>query len=278
MLEPARATGMSAPKRGLGRGLGALLGDAAVPVSTSHEVVREIPVTEITPNPFQPRKSFDARARSTSSRRRSRSTACWFRSSCAAATIGYELIAGERRWRACAALLRPTIPAIVRASDDRQTLEFAIVENLQRENLNPLEEAAGLSISHRRVRTDARRARAAARQEPPRRRQHAAAARIIRCDQGDARRRTSLRRTRASAARRAGSRSRRARAARGHRRLDGPRARASDGCDGATARPSATSRALSPEERDFESRLRERFGTHVVGRASRTRRSHRASL
>lgn len=133
---------MSAQKRGLGRGLGALLGEGAVPVATSHEVVREIPVDEITPNPFQPRKSFDEAALDELKtsiveygvlvpiivRRRG---------------DGYELIAGERRWRACAALRRPTIPAIVRASDDRQTLEFAIVENLQRENLNPLEEAAG---------------------------------------------------------------------------------------------------------------------------------------
>ncbi|MGA9946232.1 MAG: ParB/RepB/Spo0J family partition protein, partial [Candidatus Cybelea sp.] len=133
---------MSAPKRGLGRGLGALLGEAAVPVSASHEIVREIPVTQITPNPFQPRKSFEAGALDE------------LKTSIAEYGVlvpiivrrrgdGYELIAGERRWRACAALLRPTVPAIVRASDDRQTLEFAIVENLQRENLNPLEEAAG---------------------------------------------------------------------------------------------------------------------------------------
>ncbi|HET6276025.1 MAG TPA: ParB/RepB/Spo0J family partition protein [Candidatus Cybelea sp.] len=133
---------MSEPKRGLGRGLAALLGDSAVPVAGTQEVVREIPVAEITPNPFQPRKSFDANALDE------------LKTSIAEYGVlvpiivrrregGYELIAGERRWRACAALMRPTIPAIVRASDDRQTLEFAIIENLQRENLNPLEEAAG---------------------------------------------------------------------------------------------------------------------------------------
>jgi ParB family chromosome partitioning protein len=133
---------MSAPKRGLGRGLAALLGESAVPVASAHEIVREIPVTEIRPNPFQPRKSFDA------------GTLDELKRSIAEYGVlvpiivrrrddGYELVAGERRWRACAALLRPTVPAIVRASDDRQTLEFAIVENLQRENLNPLEEAAG---------------------------------------------------------------------------------------------------------------------------------------
>ncbi len=99
--------------------------------------------TEITPNPFQPRKTFAAEPLDE------------LKASIAEYGVlvpvivrrrgdGYELVAGERRWRACAALQRPTIPAIVRASDDRQTLELAIVENLQREDLNPLEEAAGL--------------------------------------------------------------------------------------------------------------------------------------
>ena len=135
---------MSTPRRGLGRGLGALLGDSAVPTSTSQEFVRELSVAEITPNPFQPRKTFDPGALDD------------LKSSIAEYGVlvpiivrrqgdKYELVAGERRWRACAALGKGTIPAIVRASDDRQTLEFAIVENLQRENLNPLEEAAGFA-------------------------------------------------------------------------------------------------------------------------------------
>jgi ParB family chromosome partitioning protein len=135
---------MSTPRRGLGRGLGALLGDSAVPTSTSQEFVREISVAEITPNPFQPRKTFDPGALDE------------LKSSIAEYGVlvpiivrrrgeKYELVAGERRWRACAALGKSTVPAIVRASDDRQTLEFAIVENLQRENLNPLEEAAGFA-------------------------------------------------------------------------------------------------------------------------------------
>jgi len=135
---------MSTPRRGLGRGLGALLGDSAVPTSTSQEFVRELSVAEITPNPFQPRKTFDPGALDE------------LKSSIAEYGVlvpiivrrrgeRYELVAGERRWRACAALGKATIPAIVRASDDRQTLEFAIVENLQRENLNPLEEAAGFA-------------------------------------------------------------------------------------------------------------------------------------
>lgn len=137
----------SAPKRGLGRGLGALLGDAPMPTSPAAPIVdaiRQIPVERIRPNPHQPRKTFDPQALDE------------LKASIAEHGVlvpvlvrergeGYELIAGERRWRACAALQRSTVPAIVRASDDRESLEVAIIENLQRENLNPLEEAAGIA-------------------------------------------------------------------------------------------------------------------------------------
>jgi len=136
---------MSQPKRGLGKGLGALLGDAPVPTSPeAHGVLREIPVGRITPNPYQPRKNFDAAAMDD------------LKTSIAEYGVlvpiivrrrgeNFELVAGERRWRACAALGQPTIPAIVRDSDDRDSLEVAIIENLQRENLNPIEEAAGFA-------------------------------------------------------------------------------------------------------------------------------------
>lgn len=139
----------TAPKRGLGRGLGALLGDAPVPTSPATpvgggEVVRQIPVDRITPNPHQPRKTFDPE------------TLEELKASIAEHGVlvpvlvrersqGFELIAGERRWRASAALQRQTIPAIVRPSTDQQSLEVAIIENLQREDLNPLEEAAGIA-------------------------------------------------------------------------------------------------------------------------------------
>jgi len=136
---------MSQPKRGLGKGLGALLGDAPIPTSPSPtEVLREIPVSAITPNPFQPRKTFEQGALDE------------LQASIAQYGVlvpilvrkrgeRYELIAGERRWRASAALRRETIPAILRESDDRDSLEVAIVENLQRENLNALEEAHGIA-------------------------------------------------------------------------------------------------------------------------------------
>ena len=145
---------MSAPKRGLGRGLTALLGDAGVaptPVrptastpEISGDVVREIPIDRVSPNAAQPRKHFDSNALAE-----------------LAASIEqygvlvpiivrargerFEIIAGERRWRASALAKKSGIPAIVRASNDVESIEVAIVENLQREDLNPLEEAYGFA-------------------------------------------------------------------------------------------------------------------------------------
>lgn len=136
---------MSQPRRGLGRGLGALLGESPMPEPAgTGQQLREIPTENITPNRFQPRKSFDPEALAE------------LQTSIAEYGVlvpiivrergdRFELVAGERRWRACAALRKATIPAIVRASDDRDSLEVAIVENLQRENLNALEEAAGFA-------------------------------------------------------------------------------------------------------------------------------------
>jgi ParB family transcriptional regulator, chromosome partitioning protein len=140
----------SAPKRGLGRGLGALLGDAPVPTApAAHaapggEVVRQIPVDRIRPNPNQPRKTFDGEALE-------ELKASILEHGVLVPILvreledGYELIAGERRWRASAAAQRTTIPAIVRPSTTVESLEVAIIENLQREDLNALEEAAGIA-------------------------------------------------------------------------------------------------------------------------------------
>jgi ParB family chromosome partitioning protein len=145
---------MSAPKRGLGRGLDALLGPAktaaAAPVAAvAPEPVRDglidVPVANIAPNPLQPRTTFDAAALDE------------LRASIAELGVlvpiivrklagdRYELIAGARRWRAATAAGLATIPALVRDADDRESLEVAIIENLQRENLDPLEEAMGFA-------------------------------------------------------------------------------------------------------------------------------------
>lgn len=137
----------NAPKRGLGRGLGALLGEGPIPTAPAHaggEVIRQIPVDRVRPNPNQPRKVFDAAALDE------------LKTSIAEHGVlvpilvrergdGYELIAGERRWRACAALQLGSLPAIVRHASDTHSLELAIIENLQREDLNALEEAHGIS-------------------------------------------------------------------------------------------------------------------------------------
>ena len=133
--------------RGLGRGLGALLGDAPVPASPplARDGLVQLSVAAISPNPRQPRRFFDPE------------TLAELRSSIVEFGVlvpiivrrldgeKYELIAGERRWRAAAAAGIATIPAIVREADDKESLEVAIVENLQRENLDPLEEAMGFS-------------------------------------------------------------------------------------------------------------------------------------
>jgi ParB family chromosome partitioning protein len=136
---------MSAPKRGLGRGLGALLGEAPRSGDERGDM-RAIPVDAIRPNPQQPRKNFDEAALAElaeSIKELGVLVPIIVRASAVAGQ--YELIAGERRWRASALALRPTIPAIVKAADDRASLEIAIVENLQRSDLDPLEEAMGFA-------------------------------------------------------------------------------------------------------------------------------------
>jgi ParB family chromosome partitioning protein len=133
----------SRPARGLGRGLDALLGQAPLPVApTTSEGIREIPVDRIVPNPFQPRKSFDA-ATLDELQRSIEQFGVLVPIIVRQRGDRFQIVAGERRWRACAALHRPSIPAIVRENSDRDSLEVAIVENLQREGLGPLEEAAG---------------------------------------------------------------------------------------------------------------------------------------
>lgn len=126
---------------GLGRGLGALIPPGAAehraPSGTGY---REIPVAEIRPNPFQPRDAFDEQALGAladSIREVGLLQPVLVRP----AGDGFELIAGERRWRAAQKIGLQVIPALVRETDDNTALEQALVENLQRDDLNPLEEA-----------------------------------------------------------------------------------------------------------------------------------------
>jgi len=123
-------------KRGLGRGLGALL--SSTPVEA--ENLLEISVDEVEPNPNQPRKSFNAAA--ISELASSLKTSGMIQPVVVRrAGSGYQLVAGERRWRAAREAGLERIPAILRDVTDAESLELALVENLLREDLNPIEEA-----------------------------------------------------------------------------------------------------------------------------------------
>jgi len=128
----------------LGKGLGALLGDY---LAEEEEVsdVRSVPVSAIVPNPFQPRREFSEEelADLTSSIRENGLLQPIVVRPTPGEDGGWELVAGERRWRAVTRLGWHEVPAIVRRVDDRTLLVLALVENLQRAELAPLDEAAG---------------------------------------------------------------------------------------------------------------------------------------
>jgi ParB family chromosome partitioning protein len=125
---------------GLGRGLGALIPSGTVAEQAGG--LADIPTMEIRPNPQQPRQHFDEEALAAladSIREVGILQPVLVR---AGEGGGYELIAGERRWRAARRVGLQSVPAMVRVADDATMLQHAIVENIQREELNPLEEAA----------------------------------------------------------------------------------------------------------------------------------------
>ena len=129
-----------ARRGGLGRGLGALIPAAAD--ETPGIGFQELPVSSIGPNPRQPRSTFDEEALTAlaaSIRELGVLQPVLVRPSGGGT---YELVAGERRWRAAKRAGLQLIPALVRAGDDASALEQAVVENVQREDLNPLDEAA----------------------------------------------------------------------------------------------------------------------------------------
>jgi ParB family chromosome partitioning protein len=128
-----------ARKSGLGMGLGALFDD-----NVSHEAITAIRLSMIEPNKTQPRKKFDdekLRALADSISRNGLLQPIAVRETGGGS---YRIIAGERRFRACKMLGLTEIPAVVKTFDERQTAEATLIENLLREDLNPIEEAAGL--------------------------------------------------------------------------------------------------------------------------------------
>jgi ParB family chromosome partitioning protein len=130
----------------MGRGLAAILSVSAEREGAEPAAeLRELPVDLIAPNPEQPRKRFDddaLQALSASLQERGVLQPVLVRP---VAGGTYQLVAGERRWRAAAAAGLEQIPAIVQQRDDAQTLEAALIENMAREDLNPVEEARAVA-------------------------------------------------------------------------------------------------------------------------------------
>jgi ParB family chromosome partitioning protein len=125
----------------MGRGLGAILSVSAEGAKESEEELRELPIELISPNPKQPRRRFDEDALQSlagSLGERGVLQPVLVRPKAGGT---YELVAGERRWRAARIAGLQSIPAIVREREDAQALEAALVENMAREDLNPIEEA-----------------------------------------------------------------------------------------------------------------------------------------
>lgn len=133
------------PQRRLGRGLDALLGSAPRGARAADaSALQQIPVAEIVPNPLQPRRDF--KQEELEELRQSLKSSGLLQPITVRlhpAGTGYQLIAGERRWRAAQSLGWAQISAVVRQADDSTLLALALVENLQRSDLNPLEEAQG---------------------------------------------------------------------------------------------------------------------------------------
>ena len=129
-------------QKGLGKGLGALLGDMSEP-SAEESAYRMLPLHRVEPNPEQPRQDFDEEeltALAESIRQHGILQPLTVRET---GTGYYQIIAGERRWRAARMAELTEVPAIVVEADDRKAMELALIENLQRQDLNSVEEALG---------------------------------------------------------------------------------------------------------------------------------------
>lgn len=132
---------MSSNKGGLGKGLGALMPDAAME-SGSVKITNELPIESVIPNPHQPRTDFDDAGIA--------ELAASIKKDGLLQPIvvrpdgeKFQIIAGERRWQACRSLDMKTVPVKIMEVDEVRTLELALIENLQRTNLNAIEEARG---------------------------------------------------------------------------------------------------------------------------------------
>ncbi|MGH2904184.1 MAG: ParB/RepB/Spo0J family partition protein, partial [Solirubrobacteraceae bacterium] len=132
---------MTPPKRGMGRGLDAILSVSGGAGEAPGDELRELPVELVVANPRQPRRRFDEEALQAlagSLEERGVLQPVLVRAKPGGT---YELVAGERRWRAAQIAGLEKIPALVRERGDAESLELALIENMAREDLNPVEEA-----------------------------------------------------------------------------------------------------------------------------------------
>ena len=120
-----------ATQKGLGKGLGALFGDINEQTETPAEGAVSLPLQKIEPNPLQPRKTFDPDGIIQPLTVRKLPSGF------------YQIIAGERRWRAARLAGLSDVPVVIIEADDKKAMELALIENLQRADLNPIEEALG---------------------------------------------------------------------------------------------------------------------------------------
>ena len=130
-------------QRGLGKGLGALLGEAALQTAEPPSGAQLLPLQKVEPNPLQPRKNFDP------DELQALADSIAMHGVIQPLTVQqlpsgfYQIIAGERRWRAARMAGLSEIPVVVIEADDKKAMELALIENLQRADLNPIEEAQG---------------------------------------------------------------------------------------------------------------------------------------
>ena len=129
--------------KGLCRGLGALMGDLTAEEPASKSPYQLLPLHKVEPNPNQPRQDFDPEQLEALARSIGEHGVVQPLTVRPLPNGYYQIIAGERRWRAARMAELKEIPAVIMEADDKKTMELALIENLQRQDLNPVEEALG---------------------------------------------------------------------------------------------------------------------------------------